>query len=606
MRTMKLRLLVAVILLAATPAVLPAAATAKVTLAEDQRSYTLDNGLVTARVSKESGDLISLVHRGVELLANPSSGHPFAYWSHDARSSRQQTRVTIEPASNDGERAEVSIKGFYAGTPLGQGPGGGFAADIEIRYALGRGDSGIYTYSIFDHKPSYPAAVLGEARFAAKLSDAFDWMLVDQRHNIPISAMETPDYNKYNYTTLQFENPVYGFAGTKSGLGLFFVHASTEYLTGPPTKVEFLGHRHNTLLAYWRSSHYGGGTVDVAAGEQWTKVIGPIFLYANSGADPQAMWRDAREQQRKQSAKWPFDWVRGVDYPLASGRGTVKGKLRVRDTEGSGSRARNFRIGVAHPAYTVTTGRAAAQNNPADVDWDTDSKHYSFWVVGRDDGSFEIPDVRPGTYTLHAFAEGALGEYQRADIVVAAGRTLELGTLDWQLPRHGRTLWEIGEINRSGGEFAMAADYSRNGLDRVFVERFPQGVRYVIGSSDHARDWPFRHVPYPGKPELTPWTIAFDLPRVPAAGTATLRIALAGKQSPAVRVMVNGKPAGEAGNLWPDSAVGRNQIRGLWALRDVGFDASLLQSGANEITLSVTGGGVIYDYLRLELAEQPR
>jgi rhamnogalacturonan endolyase len=592
--------------LAAAQEARPADSSPRVSLSADQGSFTLANGLVAAKVSRESGDLISLVYRGVELLARPASGHPFAYWSHDARSTRQDVRVTIDPASNGGDRAEVSIKGYYVGTPLGQGPGGGFAADVEIRYALGRGDSGVYTYSILEHKPAYPNAVLGEARFAAKLGDAFDWMLVDQRHNIPISAMETPDYNKYNYTTLQFENPVYGFAGTRSRIGLFFVHASTEYLTGPPTKVEFLGHRHNTLLAYWRSSHYGGGTVDVAAGEHWTKVIGPIFLYANSGADPQVMWRDAREQQKKESAKWPYEWVRGVDYPRAAGRGTVKGKLRVRDPGDPQLRARNFRVGVAHPAYTVPTGRAAAQNNPAEVDWDTDSKHYSFWVAGRDDGSFEIPAVRPGTYTLHAFAEGALGEFARTDIVVAAGKTLDLGTMEWQLPRHGRTIWEIGEINRSGGEFAMAENYARNGIDRVFVESFAQGVRYVIGESHHAKDWPFRQVPYPGKPELTPWTIAFDMPRAPGSGTASLRIALAGKQSPAVRVTVNGKPAGEAGNLWFDSAVGRNQIRGLWALRDVAFDASLLKAGTNEITLSVTGGGVIYDYLRLELADQPR
>lgn len=603
MRTLTMAVLA---MLALAPSVHAAAARPAVTLVADDGSFTLANGIVTAKVSKASGDIVSLVYRGTELLANARDGHPFGYWSHDARSTRQQVRVTIDPARNGGERAEVSIKGYYAGTPLGQGPGGGFAADIEIRYALGRGDSGVYTYSIFEHQPEYPDAVLGEARFAAKLSDVFDWMLVDARHNIPTSAMEVPDYNKYNYTTLQFEHPAYGFAGTKSGLGLFFVHASVEYLTGPPTKVEFLGHRHNTLLAYWRSSHYGGGTVDVAQGEHWTKVIGPILLYANSGADPQAMWRDAIAQQKQEARKWPYAWVDGVDYPHAAARGTVKGRLRVRDAGDAQLKPRNFRVGVAHPAYTVTTGRAAAQNNPAAVDWDTDSKHYSFWVAGKDDGTFEIPDVRPGRYTLHAFAEGVLGEYEKLDVVVEAGRTLDLGTLDWQLARHGRTVWEIGRIDRSGAEFALGNEYDRNGMDRVYAERFPQGVRYVVGSSDYTQDWPYRHIPYPGKPALTPWTIAFELPRAPAAGMATLRIALAGKQSSAVHVMVNGKPAGEAGGLWFDSSLGRNQIRGMWALRDVSFDAALLQAGTNEIALSFTGGGVIYDYLRLELADARR
>ena len=48
-----------------------------------------------------------------------------------------------------------------------------------------------------------------------------------------------------------------------------------EYLSGGPTKVEFLCHRDTTrvaapcLLNYWRSSHYGGAAVTVGAGEHW-------------------------------------------------------------------------------------------------------------------------------------------------------------------------------------------------------------------------------------------------------------------------------------------------------------------------------------------------
>jgi rhamnogalacturonan endolyase len=345
--------------------------------------------------------------------------------------------------------------------------------------------------------------------------------------------------------------------------------------------------------------------VDVAQGEYWTKVVGPLFLYANSGADPQAMWRDALAQQKKEAAKWPYDWVNGVDYPHAGERGTVKGRLVVNEQQFKGFKAGGLRVGVAYPAYKVTTGRAAAQNNPADVDWDTDSKHYSVWVVGKDDGSFEIPNVRPGTYTLHAFAGGALGEYAKADVVVEAGRTLDLGTLRWRLDRYGTTVWEIGEINRSGEEFALGADYSHNGMDRVLAARFPQGVRYVVGRSDYTKDWPYLQVPYPGNAALTPRTIAFDLPDGPPPGTSALWIALAGKQSRAVRVAVNGVPAGEIGDLWFDSSIGRNQIRGTWALRHVNFDNRLLRSGTNEITLSITGGGVIYDYLRLEFVPVP-
>ena len=155
-----------------------------VKLTEDNNLFTLDNGIVAAQVSKRSGDLISLRYKDLEMLGS-GSGHADAYWSHAAGPGpRIVNSVTIDPAKNGGERAEVSVKGFSQGAPLGRGPGGSAVADIEIRYALGRGESGVYTYSIFEHKPDFPATSIGEARFGAKLNDRiFDYMTVDEFEN---------------------------------------------------------------------------------------------------------------------------------------------------------------------------------------------------------------------------------------------------------------------------------------------------------------------------------------------------------------------------------------------------------------------------------------
>ncbi len=79
---------------------------------------------------------------------------------------------TIEPHNNGGARGEISIKGTANGNQMGSGPGGSVIADIEIRYALARGDSGLYTYSILSHPTNYPGSSLGEARFCLKLNDA--------------------------------------------------------------------------------------------------------------------------------------------------------------------------------------------------------------------------------------------------------------------------------------------------------------------------------------------------------------------------------------------------------------------------------------------------
>ena len=41
----------------------------EVTLKEDAETYTLDNGIICARVSKVTGDLVSLRYNGTEMLA---------------------------------------------------------------------------------------------------------------------------------------------------------------------------------------------------------------------------------------------------------------------------------------------------------------------------------------------------------------------------------------------------------------------------------------------------------------------------------------------------------------------------------------------------------
>src|SRR5437763_17205109 len=88
-----------------------AAAEPPVTVIEDGSTYTLANGIVTAKVAKRSGDLVSLRFKKLELLTG-GSGHPYAYWSHAATAPKMAQAVTIDPKTNGGERGEVSIKGI--------------------------------------------------------------------------------------------------------------------------------------------------------------------------------------------------------------------------------------------------------------------------------------------------------------------------------------------------------------------------------------------------------------------------------------------------------------------------------------------------------------
>ena len=269
-------------------------------------------------------------------------------------------------------------------------------------------------------------------------------MIVDARHNM-LYPKDLRQGDKYIYTAVQSENPAYGWSSTTKNVGFYIVNPTVEYLSGGPTKTEFLCHRDTTqtaapcVLNYWRSSHYGGALVEVGQGEHWTKVIGPFLLYVNSGGDPQAMWKDALAQAAKESAKWPYQWVSGVDYPHRDLRATVKGRLILNDPQMPNAKLPNLLVGLAYPAYDSPNARPGGPNRSRPIDWQIDAKHYEFWVRGDESGDFSIPNARPGKYTLHAFADGVLGEYAKTDVSIEPGKPTDLGTLEWKPVRRRQT-----------------------------------------------------------------------------------------------------------------------------------------------------------------------
>jgi rhamnogalacturonan endolyase len=605
-----------------------------VTVAETAETYTLSNGIVTAEVSKRSGGLMSLKCRGLEILNADGRGTP-GYWSHAATSPKMVESITIDPKANQGERGEVSVKGFCGGAPMGRGPGGSVIADVEIRYCLGRGDSGLYTYTILEHKPEYPATSLGEARFCAKLNDAvFDWMTVDPNRNMRMITtydwdhgtvmnmkearrMNSGQYqgqveHKYDYSAVQFDSLAWGWSSTRQHVGVWFVNPTIEYLSGGPTKVELSAHRDATfgnnpnapappcLLNYWRGSHYGGSSCSIAAGEQWTKVVGPFLIYCNAGPTPDAMYHDALARSLVETKAWPYDWVNGVDYPHKDRRGAATGQIVLNDRGAPNAHMSHLLVGLTAPDYTIEGRRGAFK-----VDWQLDAKHYEFWARGDDQGHFTIAAVRPGTYTLHAIATGVLGEFSKADVTVKAGAPLELGQLEWKPVRFGRQLWEIGVPDRTAAEFLHGDHYWQWGLYYQYPKDFPDDVNYVIGKSDWHKDWNYCQCPRPDRPNGTTWSVTFDLPEAPH-GKATLRLAFAATSARSLTVTMNDQPAGQVTGLMDTATIRRDGIRGYWQERDVAFDASLMKQGTNVLKLTIPAGnpmsGIEYDYLRLELA----
>jgi rhamnogalacturonan endolyase len=767
----------ALIALSVSPTLLRAQAGATVTVTDNGKSWTLDNGIVKATITKDSGSMPSLMYKGAEILK--ASG---GTWEHNPQGAPVLVNsLSIDPATNGGARAEVSIKGKSNGMFMmtRSAPGGGTMCDIEIRYSLGRGESGTYVYSILSHPAAYPAMGVGaEDRYIMRLQQSFDWITVDKDRNMLEAAptdwgegvvvhakeqriMSKGVYknsveHKYSYSGIQYVSKAYGWSSTKNHIGAWFINPTIEYLSGGPTRIDLDAHFGDNadpepiILDYWHSGHYDGTRAQIPAGEEWSKVVGPIYVYVNSldtpkpttqseldtlkategnptvpaswTANANALWADATAQWRKENTKWPFDWVKGVDYTPLAERGNLKGQLVLDDPlapKGTSKKLPHLVIGLTHadidpasiprPTFggilgglapgggagaaataaglqpapssgAVASGSASGQGprpggggyggrgggfnftpNPDAGSWIHDARYYQYFNDGTPDGKFEITKVRPGSYTLHATADGVLGDFAQANITVVPGKTIDIGKLVWKPVRFGKQVWEIGTPDRAADEFLKGDGQNvwLWGWNLRFALLFPNGLTYTVGKSDPKKDWFFEEVPtatnlsfvnpaakdpanqrygwvkaeslteYPqtnqsgpwkvyGRGKETVWTIKFKM-ATDGQGMAALRVALAGanpSRGGALAIAVNGTYAGALGDASnPDNprvistdAIRYNTDRGLWQQRTLKFDAAMLKKGENSITFTVPAGevssGVVWDYLRLELDEK--
>jgi rhamnogalacturonan endolyase len=318
------------------------------------------------------------------------------------------------------------------------------------------------------------------------------------------------------------------------------------------------------------------------------------------------MWREARNKAGSEAEKWPYAWVNAGNYAGPATRSTVKGRLSLEDPLVKRFPGR-IMVGLAQPANQRTT-------------WQTDAKHYQFWARSdKADGTFVIPKVGPGDYTLYAFADGVLGEFSKANIHVSSAQTLDLGDVKWVPARSGRQVWEIGVANRTGAEFAGGDRFFEPDITLQYPKLFPNDVTFTVGKSDPAKDWFYAHVPrntnasaqvepfrgVTATGQATPYTIRFQMNETPR-GKAVLRLAICGTGTRAIDISVNGRPAGQVQLPAGDGVITRHQVQGIWYERQFEFDASQLKAGENTLTLTVPAGpvnnGVVYDYLRLELS----
>ena len=579
---------------------------------------TLSNGIITAVVNVPNACVTSLKFKGEEMVST-SGRHTTIYFSQSGGSDYERPgHCEYSVTKQSGDVVDISCKHVY--TPA---KGDKHAWDMDVHFVLTRGATGLYTYVVTSHPASYPNVGIGEWRMVWSIppGNLLDYICVDKARNWKMPSDEdfahgeaTPikeitklttgpwagKYDcKYEYTADLWKLGCWGFSSTTHPLGAWAVFGSHEFFNDGVTKNDLVSAA-GVIHVYLNGPHYGSHGFTIKSGEDWQKIWGPYLLYFNDKPNIQANWADANAQAKAEMAAWPYKWLTGNKaYPLASGRGSVSGRFIVKDALKPKLNSGGALVGIAMP------------ENCPEGNWQYQGSAYQYWVTAAPDGSFTIPKIRPGSYTLYAFVTGAVGEFSKTSVTVSAGQTTNVGDLTWNVPHKGRRIaWEIGIPDRSAAEFRHGNDYFLPYLYLEIPKEFPNPLEYYVSKGNWNTAWNYAHAPYvqDGKQVPFRWNIHYRLGSKPS-GDATLTLAFASAQRARIEVYSNDEshpvatvvPTDQGGN-----ALLREGIHAKYGVSYATIPASSLKEGDNVLTLvqskaSYVGNHVMYDYLNLEL-----
>ncbi|HTB32424.1 MAG TPA: polysaccharide lyase family 4 protein, partial [Bacteroidia bacterium] len=564
------------------PGGLISSSTTAVTVTVSGNNITMANGIITMTINKTNAQITALHYNGNDLLGVGSGNGNTFYWSWTpttlgAEETPANCTYTLvaDPATNGGTYAEIKLS-----RPYNPANGALAAWDVDCHYSLLKGSQGFYASGVFSRQTSYPAYIMGETRFLGKINNGiFNWYsqdslrnnfiptLYDQTNSVVVvnapkevtqveTGIDSGQYLcKYSYTGDFGDMRVWGWSSvnentgdpapnatnTGKNIGLWMTCPSIEYYNGGPKKREISW----VFLNMLNGEHYGmADSFSFAQGEAYQKVYGPFFIYCNtykglasasSATIATTLFNDAQVQTQVEAGAWPYTWFNNTAYAQKATRATVSGTLKISDPGNPIASAEGMWIGLA----------------PDSGDFQHQAKTYQFWVKTGTNGTFTIPNVLPGTYNLNAFGPGSPGTFQRKNIIVTAGQTLNLGTISWTPPRIAPTVWEIGIPDRDTKEFfngysaeaGVLPPYAQWQTSYInYPTQFPNGVNYTIGTSNWAKDWNYAQVTNANNNWATsPWTVNFSLPNAPTTGSkAALHLALASNYTSHLTITVNG------------------------------------------------------------------
>lgn len=553
-----------------------------VTVNANEKTTTFDNGKLLIKIDSNGRVSSIKYNKNQELLA--SNGIYFDYTTANGNKGLSPSKVEI--IRDTADICEVLYSATSGNTIFQQG------------YIVRKNVSGIYTYIIATGTATSADEPIKEARVCTRLNNNMRNGYVDWRMNGKIpsnSEMAEAEkeentvqdatyylsdgsiYTKYNWANYIERDTLHGLYND-SKYGIWNIPVSYEWLNGGCDRQELMVHatsKSPITIQMLQGEHFGGNAMVLTEGEQ--KLYGPFLIYANYAEKPV---NNARTRSTTERALWPYQWFNNKLYPKK--RGTVSGHLSVL----TGQRNDSVRIILAQEE---------------DVEPMRQVHGYQFWTTTNANGDFTINKVRPGNYTLYAYAQaGDVTDMLQVKNITVAEGTNSLGTIEWTPTKYENLLWMIGKNNRRSDEFCLSDTIRQYGLWNLV----PQNLTYTIGQSDPKKDWYYAQCKKDGT-----WTIKFDLDET-YAGNALLTASLAGctGTGSTVTVGVNGTTRATWKPGINDAGIYRSAVNsGLHHLLTCTFPASSLKKGTNTITLKMTGngsnGGFMYDCLKLETGD---
>ena len=523
-----------------------------VALKQNGDDVILDNGTIQATIDTTSARILVLKYKGRDMI-DEEGKHGSIYFSRDGGATYENLGHCVYSVTKQTpDTVDISCDHIYSPDKKDKAPW-----DVDAHFVLRRGASGLYVYTVNSHPASYPDLTVGEWRMVWPTPNIGEDHLLENVYIDDLRHWTMPtagDYNravgvpgapkevmrittggwagkldsKYVYSAKYWDLGCWGYASDKNHLGAWYVFGSHEFFSNGPTKQDLTATM-GLNLVHLNMNHLGGTEIHVKEGAAWQKVYGPYLLYFNDKASGYACWMDAKAQAQAEAAAWPYSWLNNPAYPSAKERGTAQGRLIVKDALKPEVSANNAWIGLALPETS------------AEGPWQNQAAGYQYWVRVAPDGSFTIPSVRPGNYTLYAFTEGAVGEFAKKDVTITPGTTTVLGDLTWQVPHKGMKIaWEIGVPDRSAAEFKHGNEFFYPLVYQQVPRDFPNPLDYHVDKSKWATDWNYAQSSFWDGSKYVPqqWRIHFRLAQVPS-GDATLTIAIASSHRAHIAVYVN-------------------------------------------------------------------